>query len=482
MDMVDTCYIRALRKLGERVLDMRIKLVRLLLGGRGERPANRSVARGRLPDRTRLDYRRSSHRPRRKIGKALAGAALAAAAFAAGWLLFSPVPFDPVAWSPGENPAGTAPWLPNGGLAAARFVPTGQGPESIAVGPEGGIFTGLEDGRIVRYGSDGSSAAIADTGGRPLGLKFGPNGRLFVADAIRGLLTVHPSGEVSVLADSADGERLQVIEDLVVARDGTVWFTEGSRRFGYEDRLVDSWEARQTGRLLSWSPAARSVRVVLEGLAFANGVALSPDEDFILVSESDRYRIRRLWLKGPKSGTSEFFIRNLPGYPDGLAAAEDGYWVAFAAPRMPFVDLLAPYPFLRKAAYRLFHLLGPAPVAIANKDLIEPSIFYRVFIEGPATGSPSAGWIAKLDAGGNVVRSLSDPTGRVRKTSSVTEHSGTLYIGSYANSAIAVLPLSEERPATHSDPAGATAGGTGGNGAYGRSVPLAGPARRGATQ
>ena len=412
----------------------------------------------------------------------MAVAALAAAAFASAWLLFSPVPFDPVAWSPGENPAGAAPWLSNGDLARARFVPTGRGPESIAIGPGGGIFTGLEDGRIVRYAPDGSSTAIADTGGRPLGLKFGANGRLFVTDAVRGLLTVDRSGEVSVLADSADGKRLQVIEDLVVARDGTVWFTEGSRRFGYEDRLVDSWEARPTGRLLSWSPASRRVRVVLEGLAFANGVALSPDEDFILVSESDRYRIRRLWLKGPKSGTSEFFARNLPGYPDGLAAVEDGYWVAFAAPRMPFVDRLAPYPFLRKAAYRIFHLLGPAPVAIANEEVIEPSFFYRVFIAGLAAGSPSAGRVAKLDAGGDVVRSFSDPTGRVRKTSSVAEHSGTLYIGSYANSAIAALPLSGDRPATHSDPAGATAGGAGGSGAYGRPAPPAGPARRGATQ
>ena len=384
--------------------------------------------------------------------KAIVVAMLAVMALGSFWLLFSPVPIEPAGWRPGEDPAGAAPWLPSGSLGAARLVPTGPGPESILIGPRGGIFTGLQDGRIARYAPDGSVTAIADTGGRPLGLKFDANGRLVVADAVRGLLTVSSSGTVSVLADSVAGERMLAAEEVAVARDGAIWLTDGSQRFGNEDRLTDAWEGRPTGRLLYWSPVTRKARVVLEGLAFANGLAFSPDEDFVLVTESDRYRIRRLWLKGEKSGTSDFFVDNLPGHPDGLSAVEDGYWVAFAAPRMPFVDWLAPRPFLRKALYRLFLLLEPSHATVVDEELIRGSLFHRIFVEWLGTRASSTGWVAKLDAQGNVVRSLADPTGKVRKTSSVVEHSGKLYVGSYSTSAIAILRSSAVRGAARTAP------------------------------
>ena len=81
------------------------------------------------------------------------------------------------------------------------------GPEHIEVGPDGKLYTGVLSGAILRMNPDGSGVdVVADTGGRPLGLAFDAGGRLIVADALRGLLTVQPDGAVSVLLDEYRGQ------------------------------------------------------------------------------------------------------------------------------------------------------------------------------------------------------------------------------------------------------------------------------------
>src|SRR5260370_41780007 len=86
------------------------------------------------------------------------------------YLLFWPVPIDPVVWRPATNPR----MAPNGGLSGIRTLPdVGPGPESIAIGPDGRLYTGLQDGRVVRLLANGGGVeTFVQTGGRPLGLQF----------------------------------------------------------------------------------------------------------------------------------------------------------------------------------------------------------------------------------------------------------------------------------------------------------------------
>ncbi len=71
---------------------------------------------------------------------------------------------------------------------------------------------------------------------------------------------------------------------------------------------------------------------------FANGVALSENEDFVLVCESARYRITRFWLSGPNKGSSDVFVDNLPGFPDGVSSDNRGtFWVALFTVRNALV-------------------------------------------------------------------------------------------------------------------------------------------------
>ncbi len=183
-----------------------------------------------------------------------------------------------------------------------------------------------------------------------------------VCDAVKGLLTVDPQGQAVVLASGANGVEFHFTDDLEIAKDGRIYFSDASSKWGHESYLHDLLEARPHGRLLRYDPATRKTEVLLGELYFANGVALSPDEDFVLVNETYRYRIQRLWLAGPKAGTTEILADNLPGIPDGIAASGRGtYWVAMYTVRNAQADALHPSPFMKRQLAKLPRALWPKP-------------------------------------------------------------------------------------------------------------------------
>jgi streptogramin lyase len=89
------------------------------------------------------------------------------------YLLLWPVPIEPVAWSPPEATGFTGPYAENNLLAEAKLYPLagGHGPEDTAFGPDGLVYTGLDDGSIIRFSPDNSSTieTMINTGGRPVG-------------------------------------------------------------------------------------------------------------------------------------------------------------------------------------------------------------------------------------------------------------------------------------------------------------------------
>ncbi|MCU0645087.1 MAG: hypothetical protein MUC94_12595, partial [bacterium] len=98
-----------------------------------------------------------------------------------------------------------------------------KGPEAITIDIEGHIYSGMADGRIIRFNSDGSNPEVfAQTGGRPLGLKFDSEGNLLVCDAYKGLLSISLDGNVSVLTTEHDGKPFKLTDDLDISFNGTV--------------------------------------------------------------------------------------------------------------------------------------------------------------------------------------------------------------------------------------------------------------------
>ncbi|HEU4478216.1 MAG TPA: SMP-30/gluconolactonase/LRE family protein [Pyrinomonadaceae bacterium] len=336
-------------------------------------------------------------------------------AFGLAYLLFWPVPIAPVAWTPPTAPGLTGIYQQNQRLAGTERLSLGAGfaPEGVAIDAQQRIYGGLDDGRIMRLHSDGTRPELfADTKGRPLGLKFDSFGNLIVADAVKGLLLVSRDGVVSVLTSEAEGVRVGIANTVDIAADGTIYFSDASTRFPLTNYKADILEHQSTGRLLAYNPLTRTTRLVLGGLSFANGVALSPDQSFVLVNETGKYRIHRVWLNGADSGKSEIFIDNLPGFPDGISSnGKDRFWLALVTPRDATLDRLLPYPFLRKAVWRLPPFLRPAPKRYS-------------FVLG-------------LDTKGQVVENLQNGASDCyAQIANAVEHEGFLYFGSIGEAAI----------------------------------------------
>ena len=328
-------------------------------------------------------------------------------------------PIRPVVWQPPKLPArakrkqGTRP------LPPLRVIPvSGFAPEDVVVDGDGRVITGVDDGRILRISNEGRQIEqVADTGGRPLGVELLPDGRLLVCDAVRGLLRVDPEGgAIDVLAYEIDSTPMLMCNNAAVTRDGTVFFTDSSRRFTLEHWRGEMLEHSGTGRLLRRDTSGE-VTVVLDGLEFANGVALAADESFVAVAETGATQVRRVWLTGPSAGESEVFLPNLPAVPDNMSTGSDGLiWVALASHRPLLLDLLhRSHPIFRRIAWALPEKLQPAESRTV--------------------------WVLAVDSAGTVVHDLQGPPDAYHMVTGVREHAGRVYLGSLQHSAIAAFDL-----------------------------------------
>jgi sugar lactone lactonase YvrE len=184
------------------------------------------------------------------------------------YLLFAPVTISPSAWTPPAAPALSGHYEQNTRLASVQRLPVGDGhkPEDVALDAQGRIYAGFEDGRIMQLQPDGTQPRVfANTQGRPLGLVFDRAGNLIVTDAIKGLLSVSPGGEVKVLATESDGVKFGCLNDLDVAADGTIYFTEASYKYPMSQFSSDILEHQPNGRLMAFDPQTQKPRTLLRG-------------------------------------------------------------------------------------------------------------------------------------------------------------------------------------------------------------------------
>jgi sugar lactone lactonase YvrE len=306
---------------------------------------------------------------------------------------------------------------------ALQVIPVpGPGAEDVVVatsGPdEGAVFTGTEDGSVFRVSHDGRRVdRVAHTGGRPLGIEIDPDGRLLVCDAHRGVLRVDPrTGAVEAVADRIGRAPMLFCNNAAIAEDGTVWFTDSSLRYGIEQWKDDFVQDTRTGRLARMG-ADGVPHVVLEGLAFANGVALAADESYVAVAETGARTVVRRWLTGERAGTRDLLVGDLPGYPDNIARGSDGLvWVSIASPTDPLVERLqrAPVP-LRKLVTRIPAALQPQPKRTVR--------------------------VQAYDDAGALVHDLDLPGDGYHMVTGVREHNGRVWLGSLHEPAIAVVTL-----------------------------------------
>lgn len=366
-----------------------------------------------------------------RLAGVLGVAVLAGAAYLAWW----PVPIEPVAWSAPAAPGYQGVYAPNQRLAGLRMIDLkGEiGPEHIALGMDGKLYTTVLSGNILRMNPDGSGQEVfANTGGRVLGFDFDAAGNLVAADAVKGLLSIAPDGKVRLLTDQVGGDPIRYADGVVVARSGKMYLSDASTRFApkdwggtFEASVLDILEQASTGRVLEYDPATRATRVVARGISFANGVALSQDEKSLFVNETGKYRVWKIavdandldigHLPAGAQAQARVLLDNLPGYPDNLMRGLDGrIWLGFAKPRGAAIDNMAGKPWLRRLTLRLPRALWPIP-------------------------KPYGHVIAFTDDG-QVVADLQDPAGAYPETTAITETADRLYVQSLHAQGLGWLP------------------------------------------
>ncbi|GAA6202466.1 SMP-30/gluconolactonase/LRE family protein [Aquicoccus sp. SU-CL01552] len=328
--------------------------------------------------------------------------------------------------APSAVPGSGTPYALNSKLSAAAHIGLGEveGPEDVILDRDDHLYCGTRHGEIVRFFAPDytRSEVFAHIGGFPLGLAFDRDGNLITCVGAMGLYQIAPDRTVTRLSAETrrsltsivDDARLRDPNDLDIAPDGKVYFTDSTKRYDAHEWTLDSIENRATGRLLVYDPADGSTKTLLDGYRYTNGVTMAHDNKSLFFCESWACRIHRYWLEGPKAGTAECVIRDMPGYPDNINRASDGtYWMAWLGMRTPSFDLSLRHPAMRKRMAR----------RLPQDDWLFPNI--------------NTGGVVKFNDNGEILQTMGDLTGLAHPmVTSMREHKGELFIGGILNNRI----------------------------------------------
>lgn len=324
-------------------------------------------------------------------------------------------------------------WQVNNRLRDVETIGLNQvdGPEDVILDRDGNLYCGSRQGDIMRFFAPdfARSEVFAHIGGHTLGLSFDREQNLYVCSGGMGLYRVTPQREVQKVSDETnrsltavtDDSRLRLADDLDIAPDGRVFFSEATVRYEMSEHMLDVLEGRGNGRIVCWDPRTNTTRTLLSGLRFPNGICCCDDNQSLLFTLTTACAVMRYWYDGPRKGQVEEVLPSLPGNPDNINPASDGnFWLALVGIRSPALDLAYRMPGLRR------RMTQRLPV----DEWLIPQI--------------NNGCVLKFNLKGEVLETLWDD-GAVNHPaiSSMREHKGWLYLGGLTNNRIGRYKLPE---------------------------------------
>ena len=325
-------------------------------------------------------------------------------------------------------------WSINHKLTNAVPIGLGQveGGEDCALDDEGRLYCGDRRGWIWRFSGENHEHGeiFSRTGGLPLGMAWDLDGSLLCCVGGMGLYKIDEKGTPHALANHTARSRLRVMDDsairfaddLDIAPDGCIYFSDFSTRINAADFHIELIEYRPNGRMMRYDPSDGSCETVVKNYVFPNGVCTAHDGQSMLIASSGLFRIDRLWIAGPKQGQLEPVVTDLPGSPDNVNRSSDGnYWMSFVAMRTPMADLFLRHPNLRRRMSK----------ELPADDWVIPQL--------------NVSCVVKFSESGQILDVLWDGTlAQHPMVTSMNEFKGVLYLGGLTNNRIGKLPLAPE--------------------------------------
>lgn len=343
----------------------------------------------------------------------------------------------------------------NGKLNNAEklFLDEVKGPEDVVVhnnelytSTHGGYIKKLSNGKLVpviKFGKDCNEETIVEEEicGRPLGFRFNNKGLLYAADAYYGIIKANLStGEVETIVSkklAIDGFNPMIPNSIALSkRTDDFFWTDSSTSHLLKDGLY-TFLGDGNGRLLKYNSVSKENEVLLKNLHFANGVALSADESFLIVAETFASRLLKYNLKGSNAGKVEVFT-NLPGFPDNVDNIEGHFVVSIVMKPHKLMKTLSEWPIIRRFLARSMSLVE---YIVESLDSLYPSIYLKKinhwighFESLQSISPPPPGAIVlMIDNTGRIIQTLSTTDSNIGGISSMIPFQGYYYLGSPFN-------------------------------------------------
>jgi sugar lactone lactonase YvrE len=348
----------------------------------------------------------------------IALAALGAICLLVVYALINAWSYSSSVFNPPVKPAETGVLSLNKKLEKAKQLSLGGyfGPEDIA--EKGGyLYCGarqyLEDfhqkGKILKINPKTGEAKVWASLPAWIGaIQFDKKGNLIACVMGKGLASIDSSGQVSWLAtQDGKGNQFKIPNDIDIASNGDIYFsvTDADYDFSIDNMVKIMASAQPRGGVYCYKNATGKIELIAKDFLGINGIALTKNEKAIIAVEMGAYRLTRIELKGTKKGKREIIAENLPGFANNIVRRTNGdFWLAFSTLRIDEIDLIHPYPSLKKIAMGLPNFLKLKPIPY--------------------------GLLLQINEQGKILNSFFDVDGKVvSEMSSVYEYDGKLYMG-----------------------------------------------------
>ena len=298
--------------------------------------------------------------------------------------------------------------------------------------------------RVLRLGvGDGNVSVLAELDGPVTALTVGPSGEVLAGVAGVGVVRMEPSGRAEPVVTDAGGRPLACPTALSVhPGEGVIYVADGSLSSTPERWMWDLMDGSPTGRLVAFDPKTSVTTVLLEGLAWPAGVAVSPDGSELLFSTAWDHAVRRFDLTG--TANVSVVQQGLPGYPGKVAPARGGgYWLSVFALRTQLVELVLMEDEYRSEMMRTIdpdYWIRPALRSLDSPlEPLQGGAIKKLGVKKPWAPPRSYGMVLRLDGDGEILASLQSPADGTRHgISSVRQQGDIVYIAAQGGDTILV--------------------------------------------